>query len=256
MQAGGCASPRRCETFLPSVRVSDAANSYGANEVWPIGARVSGGGEPVPAAAAARTEPGGPLTIRVGVNNFFFSPGHTSGFVADAGGAFHPIWTDNRTGVSQLWTAAVSVQGDAIKNGARELADLDDVTKNVTMELSNTVFDRSKNVVTMKGRLRNTSKQTVLGPLKARVISLQSDVGAPAILDSANGMAGTGAIWDFSRSIKEDGLKPDETSTDQDLRFSLSDLRPLREGKRLRFGLVGFDVKILGHIQKSKTPDQ
>ena len=245
------------ETFLPSVRVSDAPNSYGANEVWPIGARVSGGGEPVPAAAAARgAEPAGPLAIRVGVNNFFFSPGHTSGFVADAGGAFHPIWADNRTGVSQLWTAAVSVRGDAIKNGARELADLDDVTKNVTMELSDTVFDRPKNTVTMKGRLRNTSKQTVLGPLKARVISLQSDVGTPAIVDSANGLAGTGAIWDFSRSIKDDGLKPDEASTDQELRFRLSDLRPLRDGKRLRFGLVGFDVKILGHIQKDKTSGQ
>jgi hypothetical protein len=124
------------------------------------------------------------------------------------------------------------------------------------MELSNTVFDRSKNIVIMKGRLRNTSKQTVLGPLKARVITLQSDVGLPAILDSANGMAGTGAIWDFSRSIKDEGLKPDETSTDQELRFRLSDLRPLREGKRLRFGLVSFDVKILGHVQKDKTSDQ
>jgi len=108
----------------------------------------------------------------------------------------------------------------------------------------------------MKARLRNTSKQTVSGPLKARVVSLQSDVGAPAILDSANGLAGTGAIWDFSRSLQDDRLKPDETSAAVELRFRLSDLRSLRDGKRLRFGLVGFDVKILGRLQKATASDR
>jgi hypothetical protein len=244
------------ETFLPSVRVSDAANRFGNTETWPIAARVSGGGEPAPpAASASPRQPPGPLVVRVGVNNFFFSPGHTSGFVADAGGMFHPIWADNRTGLSQLWTAPVAVRGDVIKNGAKELADLDDVTQDVTFEFSDTTFDRSKNIVTMKARLKNTSKHRLRGPLKARVIGLQSDVGVPAILDSDNGLAGTGAIWDFSGALKEDGLKPDETSEARELTFRLSDLRSLRQGKRVRFGLVAFDVKMLGRAEKDKTSE-
>ncbi|HLK56334.1 MAG TPA: sialidase family protein [Chthonomonadaceae bacterium] len=35
--------------------------------------------------------------------------GHTSGLAADAEGVFHPLWIDNRTGVLQVWTAAVTV---------------------------------------------------------------------------------------------------------------------------------------------------
>jgi hypothetical protein len=35
--------------------------------------------------------------------------GHTAGLAADAGGVFHPVWIDDRTGKRQVWTAAVTV---------------------------------------------------------------------------------------------------------------------------------------------------
>lgn len=37
--------------------------------------------------------------------------GDTAGLDADAGGAFHPVWIDNRTGTHQVWTASVTVTG-------------------------------------------------------------------------------------------------------------------------------------------------
>lgn len=37
-------------------------------------------------------------------------PGDTSGIAADANGAFHPVWIDNRTGIRQAWTATVVVK--------------------------------------------------------------------------------------------------------------------------------------------------
>ncbi len=40
--------------------------------------------------------------------------GHTAGLVADAGGRFHPVWIDDRTGKGQVWTATVEV-GDVSK---------------------------------------------------------------------------------------------------------------------------------------------
>lgn len=36
--------------------------------------------------------------------------GHTAGLVADADGVFHCLWVDNRSGVQQVWTAAVEVK--------------------------------------------------------------------------------------------------------------------------------------------------
>lgn len=35
--------------------------------------------------------------------------GDTAGLTADANGLFHPVWIDNRTGIPQMWTAAVQV---------------------------------------------------------------------------------------------------------------------------------------------------
>jgi hypothetical protein len=39
----------------------------------------------------------------------FASLGDTAGLVADAGGRFHPVWIDDRTGKTQVWTATVKV---------------------------------------------------------------------------------------------------------------------------------------------------
>ncbi|MGH9476910.1 MAG: sialidase family protein [Terriglobales bacterium] len=64
------------QTWLPSVRVSSQPNS-------------------VP-------------QIRRG---FSMTGGDTSGLAADAAGAFHALWVDNRTGVQQVWTAAIQVTG-------------------------------------------------------------------------------------------------------------------------------------------------
>jgi hypothetical protein len=44
-----------------------------------------------------------------------FNSGDTAGLAADAGGTFHPVWIDNRTGTHQVWTASVGVRGAAQK---------------------------------------------------------------------------------------------------------------------------------------------
>src|ERR1051326_1937983 len=45
-------------------------------------------------------------------NGWNFKSGDTSGLVADSAGAFHPVWIDNRSGWSQIWTAPVRVEGN------------------------------------------------------------------------------------------------------------------------------------------------
>lgn len=49
----------------------------------------------------------------VEANDKRFNGGDTAGLTADAGGAFHPLWIDNHTGVHQMWTTSVTVRGTA-----------------------------------------------------------------------------------------------------------------------------------------------
>jgi len=65
------------DTWLPSVRVSEKPN-----------------------AAPDESAP---------ARHFTLTGGDTSGLTADSEGVFHPLWIDNRTGVQQVWTAAVRV---------------------------------------------------------------------------------------------------------------------------------------------------
>src|SRR6266404_4229034 len=93
------------ETFLPSVRVSEAPAAFGRNERWPVfyWRPVAGGGSPSGA--------GGLLKLDLGVTGQILNGGDYAGMAADAAGIFHPFWVDNRTGLHQVWTATVKVNG-------------------------------------------------------------------------------------------------------------------------------------------------
>ena len=212
--------------------------------MWPVGASVSGGGQAAPGGLPA-ARAGTPLTIGVSVNAFFISPGHTSGLVADASGVFHPVWQDNRTGVSQLWTAPVTAKGTVARNGGGELAQFADVTGKIGLELSQTFYDRATNTVTVAVKLKNTSKDTIVAPVKLRAVGLRSDLGLPSAEQAENGVRGVGAVWDFSSVIPANGLKPNETSAEKRLAFKLTDQRPLRQGKTFKFGLIEIDARVL-----------
>ena len=70
------------ETWLPSVRVSEAPNANAS----------LGDGKPKP------------------VGTFSSTGGHTAGLDSDSSGAFHALWIDNRTGIQQVWTATITVR--------------------------------------------------------------------------------------------------------------------------------------------------
>jgi hypothetical protein len=229
------------QSFSPSVKVSSAPNRYGGGELWPTEGSASGGGTRTnPDAPPAKT----PLTLAITVNQFFYSSGHTSGLLVTADGVFHPLWEDNRTGVSQLWTAPVSVRAAAVQHGALELASMTDVTDRVTANLTQTSYDRATGTITAQLRLRNTSRETISGPVKARVIALNSDLGVAQLLGSDNGTNGAGAILDLSSLLSGGTLLPDSTSASRTVRIHLTDLRPFKQGDRLVFGLAALDVRV------------
>jgi hypothetical protein len=126
----------------------------------------------------------------------------TNGLLADADGTFHPVWIDNRTGLSQIWTATVRVAGSAVKHGARTLAALDDVTDRVEMVAANVAFDRKSRRLSADLAIRNTSALPISGPLFVRVIGITPAMtGTPSVLGTANHESGVGAILDFSSGL-------------------------------------------------------
>jgi hypothetical protein len=135
----------------------------------------------------------------------------------------------------------VKVEGTAVKHGGPDLADLKDISKSVTLELSKPDFDRVKGTLSVSARLKNISKDTVEGPVKVRVLTLESDLGVPEITNADNGQGGTGAVWDFTAQLSGAPLASMKLSAVRTLSFQISDLRPLAQGKDFKTSLFNLD---------------
>src|SRR5207248_1712158 len=114
-------------------------------------------------------------------------------------------WYDRRDAQDNLgWRlrAAASLDGGepfpASAPVASELARLDDVSKQLKFEVVQRTFDRGSGMNSMVVRLRNASKDTIVGPVKLRLRTLESQLGVPEVVGADNGERGTGATWDFS----------------------------------------------------------
>jgi hypothetical protein len=163
--------------------------------------------------AAERTVAGQPsheLVFSVH-NGWNFKAGDTSGLVADASGVFHPVWIDNRTGFSQVWTAPVRVSGSVHR--------VRDVTSATTVRLANARYDATTRIVSVDATLE--VRVPIRGPISLQATSLASGITDHiTALDSFNGIGGEGAVW----VVVEQGrlLSPGETVS-RTLRFSLGE---------------------------------
>ena len=230
------------ETFTPSVPVSAPQKAIAGSAELPIMAHSTGGGHRRPRGR------GGNIQMEIGPQWIdFLSAADTAGMAATSDGVFHPLWVDHRTGVPQLFTAAVRVDGTAAVNGSPELAALADLTQSIAVGFANTDYDFKERVVSLDVTLMNTSEKPIAAPLKLRVISLKSSVAVAEILDSENRLPGAGAVWDFTRNLPDGRLAPGQTSLPRRLRFRLEKLGPYRLDKRGGLGsLISVETKALG----------
>lgn len=206
------------ETFSPSVPVSEAPATININGTFPLNGYSLGGGKP------DSRNSGGDLHLSVHFGDFFtFDGGDTAGMAADAGGRFHPLWVDNRTGVEQVWSAAITVDANAVRNGSDELKDMADVSNDVTLDFKNGSFDSATKTFSVDAYLGNTSDVTVKGPIRIRVLNLESRIGAVSIQNSDNGISGNGALWDFTSVVPNQsaGLAPGERTAPKKLMFHI-----------------------------------
>jgi hypothetical protein len=226
------------DTFSASVPITENMNSYTSSTPWHVSGRLSGS------------------SISVGTGVFFTSAGHTNGLAVDADGTFHPTWIDNHTGIAQLYSAGIKVDGVVSKNGAADLAELEDISDAITFETSNVVYDRDRGTITMQARLKNTTKDTIKGPVKVRVLTLESEFGVPEVTNADNGEHGTGAVWDLSSLVPTGGLASLQASQPKTLTFKLTDVRGMGQGKNLRDNLLNIRSKTLGKRVKAAATDK
>ena len=171
---------------------------------------------------------------------------------AGADGVFHTLWVDHRTGIPQLWTAAVRVDGKAAVNGSPDLAALSDLTQSIAVQFSNTDYDPKERTVSLDVALINTSQKTIVAPLKLRVLALRSSSAVPEILAADNGLSGAGAVWDFTPQLLDGRLAPGQFSHARRVRFRLKELTatfPL-DARGSLGNLISVETKALGQEEK------
>jgi BNR/Asp-box repeat len=243
------------ETFLPTVQVAESPNSFGGSAKLILSARGYGGGH-MPQNKDYR---GGALKFDLGINQFNLAGGHTAGMAADANGVFHPFWIDNRTGVAQIWTTPVTINRKAIPNGDSELATLQDVSERVIVKYTNPTFDAKTGRLSVDVQLQNKSEDTILLPLKLRVIALTSaGMGIPTIVGADNGLGGAGAVWDLEKMLVDQKLNPNEKSRVRRLEFHIAQSAPLSEAAiRMRgwgaLELVHIEARLLSNVQAKNS---
>jgi hypothetical protein len=106
---------------------------------------------------------------------------------AAADGTFHPLWIGNSTGMPQLWTATIAVNGSAQKNGSSQLASLRDASGKVQMYFMNRRLFRSSKTVEADVVVENRSEDTLHAPLKIRILDLNAELGVPEFINSDEG---------------------------------------------------------------------
>ncbi|HJQ52229.1 MAG TPA: sialidase family protein [Gemmatimonadaceae bacterium] len=233
------------DTWLPSVAVSSAMNRYDKKTHLTLWARNKGGG------AREYWNRGGEIKLQLYMQVREFWAADYSGLAADASGVFHALWTDNRTGVPQLWSAPITVSGMVARNGDPQLANLVDVSSKVALEVVGDSLDRTTGKAAMTVRLVNTSTDTLRGPFKVRALGLSSALAESiAATNATNGAAGAGAVWDFTSAVPGGLLLPNAVSELRPMTFSLQRERVLYGEEGLRSLIVEMPLVVLASPAK------
>ncbi len=246
------------ETFLPTVQVAESPNRYSGTGNIPFSVRPYGGGHTPP----NKNYRGGTLKFDFGISQFNLGGGHTAGLDADANGIFHPFWVDNRTGVLQVWTAPVTVKGKAVRNGDPELSTLEDVSEKVVLTFMNPAYDARTGLVSADMQLQNLSEDTIVLPVKLRVISLTSGAGGTITINGAeNSSSGTGAILDLEKVLVDKKLRPNQKSGLLRLQFHVAGIPPL-SGSAIRsrgwgaLELIHVEARVISNLERNPPATQ
>ena len=215
------------ESWLPSVRVSTATRTTNDPKDLVV----------IRGAYVQQAAGSGPIRFSTYPTDWLLG-GHTSGLAAAVDGRFHALWMDNRTGVHQLWTAAITVDGLAASVDTA-LAGLVDVSTSVHAMTTTPRYDPKTNDITVEVELRNISTQRLAGPMRLRLSNLKSNAGIPRLTAPLAAVAWGAAVVDLSDVIPADGLAPQALSSRKHLVFHIVDAK-LHSGS----DVLAFDARV------------
>jgi hypothetical protein len=232
-------------TFLPSHRVSETPIRF------PPDLKIATIGR-----AATRTAPagadGGGVELGVDVWDRQFVGGDYAGLAADAGGTFHPMWLDHRTGIPQVWSASVVVGGRALKYGSADLEDWRDISQTVSIKPTASRYDARTGEATLTIAVENHGREPIDYPIKLQVLGLTSDVAeAIEVLDAENGRRGIGAVLRIDGASPHDRLLPGASIKPPPLRFRLINVGAFRRDQKFHSGLAKLQGRLLARPQAS-----
>jgi hypothetical protein len=232
------------ETFTPSVKVSEIP--YRLEKT-----------DPLPLSVIGRRWKDTNESSLMGVHSFNFSGGHTAGLAAGAEGTFHALWIGNSTGVPQLWTAPITVNGTAQKNGSADLAKLIDVSGKVKLYFTNRRLFRATRIVEADLEIENLSEDTLHGPVKLRVLDLNSRLGVAEIINADDGTKNEGAVFDLTPLLEGGQLKPKASTKAKRIRMQMTELDQIRAVEPVAvFGLADFSSRVLAGKVTGPTADK
>ncbi|HEY3929097.1 MAG TPA: sialidase family protein [Candidatus Koribacter sp.] len=246
------------ETWLPSVKVAEQPARFRLEDAPVTMTGFVSGND---------ADSHGPITLSVSGSPEFHG-GDTAGLTADAAGTFHALWVDNRSGTNEVYTAAITVNATPAQHGSPDLSNLADLSGKVALDMADLSYDDHTQTVTVEASLRNKSKDPVEGKFLLRVLSLSSDVGLIQVTGADNSVKGSGAVFDFTGSVKGGILKPDESSSTKKFVFHLDDVHIPKPdtsqsqasvnaiNKVLAPQFVNMDIQVLGDEPKKTVPMQ
>jgi len=229
------------ESFLPSVLVSPGGGSSLQMKEWilwpPWQGNYSG-------------TSGGRQHAAIGDGLYWWSNngGDTAGLACDLDGIFHALWIDRRSGVQQVSTTRITVNGTAKLNGGADLESLHDLSAKADVRYGVAHVDLATNEITIGAAIVNKSKEPIPGRLKLRLLALSSSNGFIEAENADNGANTAGAVWEFHSSTGG-SLSPGGFTVPRELRFKLAQAprmpMPVRSS-RLLHDFLEIDTKIIG----------
>jgi hypothetical protein len=179
------------------------------------------------------------------------APGDYTGMAASADGAFHAFWIDNRTGVGELYSSRITVEGSADRPEA-QFTPLKNISSALEAQYVSSAWDPRTGILSWEHRFLNTSTDTIFGPLRLRITRLESDLGIPSLLFADGRKGWAGSVIDFPSTIASNGLAPGAMTATQRLQVKLDDVRDWLLGPQ-RGDVLHVYMKAYG-IRRGATP--
>lgn len=160
------------------------------------------------------------LNLNVGWAEWDFINGDLAWMDTDLAGRFWPVWADTRTGVRQIWTSAIKVDGAVKARSPLDALRLQPAAGQFALVYGKPVSAGDR--VELDVQLKNIGTATVAGRLMIKAADIATGMGQDIrAANSDNHLSSRGAIWDFTANAPAEGLGPGALTSPKRLAFRI-----------------------------------